>query len=393
MPPFWYSRFRMESFTKNPTILDLFSGCGGFSLGAELAGFHSVAAIDIDPTLQSSFGKNFPNTKPIQGNVAEILKTDWRQIIGKERPTGIIGGPPCQGFSRMGRREKDDPRNNLIHHYYRHVKELSPKFFVMENVQGLLDVDNIETLMNGIEQISGKYKILGPFVVNAATFGAATNRHRVVVVGYDPEEMDPLSIEHLLPNAKIKPTTIKDAIFDLPSPIIDPKNSLDYGWASYPELEEKLSTYAKSMRRLPPKGLGWAESIAQIKRGNISGLVETKHTYLVAKRYAETICGKADPISKSYKLHWEGQSPTLRAGTGSDKGSFQAVRPLHPSEGRVITVREAARIQGFPDWFVFHPTKWHSFRMIGNSVSPIMSKGLLRPILENLLKQKNQNAA
>ncbi|KAA1337570.1 DNA cytosine methyltransferase, partial [Escherichia coli] len=72
--------------------------------------------------------------------------------------------------------------------------------------------------------------------------------------------------------------------------------------------------------------------------------------------------------------------PTLRAGTGADKGSHQAVRPLHPDSGRVITVREAARLQGFPDWFCFHPTKWHSFRMIGNSVSPIVSKAILSKI-------------
>jgi DNA (cytosine-5)-methyltransferase 1 len=384
----------MDSFTDTPTIIDLFSGCGGFSLGAELAGFQSIAAIDIDSTLQSSFGKNFPKAKPIQGNVAEILKSDWNQLIGHVRPTGIIGGPPCQGFSRIGKREKNDPRNDLIHHYYRHVSELSPKFFVMENVQGLLDDDNIETLMNGIDQVSGKYTILGPFIVNAANFGAATNRHRVVVIGYDPDEMSPLTIENFYPLKKIKPTTIKDAILDLPSPILDPKNSLDYGWASYPLLERsQLSAYAKRMRKLPPRGLGWSESIARLKEGYLSGLTETKHTEIVSARYAKTECGKSDPVSKSYKLHWDGLSPTLRAGTGSDKGSFQAVRPLHPSEGRVITVREAARIQGFPDWFVFHPTKWHSFRMIGNSVSPLMSEGLLAPIFKNVTQQKNEYAA
>ncbi|MFJ7285586.1 DNA cytosine methyltransferase [Pseudomonas sp. NPDC099000] len=384
----------MESFTDAPTIIDLFSGCGGFSLGAELAGFQSIAAIDIDSTLQSSFGKNFPKAKPIQGNVAEILKSDWNQLIGSVRPTGIIGGPPCQGFSRIGKREKQDPRNDLIHHYYRHVKELSPKFFVMENVQGLLDNENIETLMNGIEQVSGKYKILGPFIVNAANFGAATNRLRVVVIGYDPEEMEPLSLDKLSPSGPIKPTTIRDAISDLPPPIIDPKNSLDYGWALYPSLDgKKLSSYAKKMRNLPPKGLGWNDSIARMKDGYLSGLIETRHTETVSARYANTPCGKADPVSKSYKLHWDGLSPTLRAGTGSDKGSFQAVRPLHPSEGRVITVREAARIQGFPDWFVFHPTKWHSFRMIGNSVSPLMSEGLLSPIFKNVTQQKTECAA
>src|SRR3546814_16995927 len=90
-------------------------------------------------------------------------------------------------------------------------------------------------------------------------------------------------------------------------------------------------------------------------------------------RFIETAQGKVEPVSHYPKLAWSGQCPTLRAGTGAEKGSFQAMRPIHPTQPRVITVREGARLQGFPDWFMFHPTKWHSFRMIGNSVSPIVS--------------------
>lgn len=381
----------MDSRQNKPLILDLFCGCGGFSLGAELAGFHSVAAIDIDPTLQSAYKRNFPNTKAVEGNVSEILLSDWRQLIGPKRPTGIIGGPPCQGFSRIGKRQKDDPRNNLVHHFYRHVKELHPKFFVMENVQGLLDEDNIETLMTGIDQVADKYTILGPFVINAASYGAATNRLRVIVVGYDTEEVNKLTIDELI--GKKKPTNIEDAIFDLPSPIPDLKDPTTFGWAQYPELQSPLSAYAKTMRKLPPSGLGSKEAIAYLKQGFVSGLLETKHTELVAERYRTTANGKSDPVSKSYKLSWNGVSPTLRAGTGSDKGSFQAVRPLHPEEGRVITVREAARIQGFPDWFTFHPTKWHSFRMIGNSVSPIVSRAILSQIKKSLMDEVVLSAA
>jgi DNA (cytosine-5)-methyltransferase 1 len=113
-------------------------------------------------------------------------------------------------------------------------------------------------------------------------------------------------------------------------------------------------------------------------------VTRTRHKREIARRYALIPGGKSDPITKSYKLMWDGQCPTLRAGTGQERGAFQAVRPLHPSKGRVITVREAARLQGFPDWFTFHPTKWHSFRMIGNSVSPLVSKGLLSAIAARL---------
>ncbi|EMG4293607.1 TPA: DNA cytosine methyltransferase [Pseudomonas aeruginosa] len=381
----------MDSAHTKPLILDLFCGCGGFSLGAELAGFHSIAAIDIDPTLQSAYKRNFPNTKAVEGNVSEIQTSDWRQLIGAIRPAGIIGGPPCQGFSRIGKRQKDDPRNNLVHHFYRHVRELRPKFFVMENVQGLLDEENIETLMTGIDQVSDRYTILGPFVINAASYGAATNRLRVIVVGYDKEDVNKITVDNFI--GKKKPSSIADAISDLPSPIPDFKDPSSFGWAQYPNLQTSLSSYASAMRKLPPKGLGSREAIDYLKQGYVSGLLETKHTEAVAKRYKNTANGKVDLVSKSYKLSWTGVSPTLRAGTGSDKGSFQAVRPLHPEEGRVITVREAARIQGFPDWFTFHPTKWHSFRMIGNSVSPIVSRAILSAIKKSLMEDVAKSAA
>lgn len=372
------------------TLIDLFSGCGGFSLGAELAGFRSLAAIDIEPTLQSGFKKNFPHTKVIQADVSQIRKADWSQLIGLSRPDGIIGGPPCQGFSRIGKRSKEDPRNTLINHFYRHVEELAPKFFVMENVEGLLDECNRPILEQAIERISGRYRVIGPLVINAADYGAATNRRRVVVVGYDPQESDPFSAEYLLPTCS-QHTTVQDAIADLPTPIKQTKDQNDFGWAAYPKDSVVLSTYAAALRELPPDGLGWTVAIDQLREGLVSGLFETIHSDEVTARYIQTPCGSADKISKSYKLAWDGLCPTLRAGTGAEKGAFQAVRPLHPEQGRVITVREAARMQGFPDWFVFHPAKWHSFRMIGNSVSPFVSFGLLSRIHNKLADVSHSN--
>jgi len=378
--------------SKAATLIDLFSGCGGFSLGAELAGFQSLVAVDIEPTLQSGFTKNFPHTKAIQADVGQIRKADWSQLIGAQRPDGIIGGPPCQGFSRIGKRSKEDPRNSLIHHFYRHVDELSPKFFIMENVEGLLDDGNHQILSDAIDSISDRYHVIGPLVVNAAHFGAATNRKRVIVVGYDPQECDPFDSEHLL-DFNVPMATVKDAISDLPTPIGQINGIHEFGWASYPACPSPLSSYAAALRELPSPGLGWQHAIDHLKAGRVSGLFETMHSSKVAKRYLTTPGGRADKISKSYKLEWGGLCPTLRAGTGAEKGAFQAVRPLHPEQGRVITVREAARMQAFPDWFVFHPTKWHSFRMIGNSVSPSVSFGLLSKIRQKLgvVSQSNYN--
>lgn len=377
-----------------PTLIDLFSGCGGFSLGAELAGFRSLVAVDIEPTLQVGFKRNFPRTKAIHADVAQIRKEDWSELIGRTRPDGIIGGPPCQGFSRIGKRSMEDPRNSLVDHFYRHVEELSPKFFIMENVEGLLDESSRPVLEQAIERVCGRYRIVGPLVVNAADYGAATNRKRVIVVGYDPHECDPVSSEYLL-SPDGRSADVWDAIADLPSPIKQTKNSDDFGWARYPNCPIELSAYAAALRAPPPVGLGWEYAVEQLQKGIVSGLFETVHSDKVASRYSQTPCGTADKISKSYKLAWDGLCPTLRAGTGPERGAFQAVRPLHPEQGRVITVREAARMQGFPDWFVFHPTKWHSFRMIGNSVSPALSFGLLSRIYEKLrpVSQSNYNRA
>ena len=368
-----------------PTVIDLFCGCGGFSLGAELAGFHSLAAIDVDPVLQSAYRRNFPGTRTIEGSVAEMDATSWRQFLGRVRPDGIIGGPPCQGFSWIGRRRNDDPRNTLIHDFYRHVDLLRPKFFIMENVEGLIHSRTLPILRDAIRLIENRYRIVGPLTVDAAAFGAATIRRRVVVIGYDPHDVDPIGPEIVRPPRGRESVTVRDAIADLPNPIVVGSRQEDFGWAKYPARAKRyISEYAERLRRKPPNWLGWREAVERHAEGYVSGLAATRHSREVTRRYAATSGGETDHITKSFRLEWSGQSPTLRAGTGADKGAFQAVRPLHPGKSRVITVREAARLQGFPDWFVFHPTKWHSFRMIGNSVSPMVSFGLFNRIARKM---------
>ena len=143
--------------------------------------------------------------------------------------------------------------------------------------------------------------------------------------------------------------------------------------------------YASRLHGYIPLGVGDKVALERLRNERrASGFLGTVHSTMVAERYAVTECGKYDKISRSYRLHPNGFCPTLRAGTGPDHGSFQAVRPLHPTEARVITPREAARLQGFPDWFQFSPTKWHSFRQIGSSVSPILAERVLSVIRKAL---------
>lgn len=376
---------------KRPCLIDLFSGCGGFGLGGELAGFHSEIAIDIEPVLQSAYKRNFPKTRVIEGDLSTMDEDTWKLLLADKEIDGVIGGPPCQGYSRQGHSDPADERRTLTHHYFRTINIINPKFFIMENVEGLLDKKNRYELDNALLTLNKKYKVLDPFIVDASQYGAPTKRKRVVVIGYDPQRIAPISKDDFsAPNLKVN---VHDAISDLPDPITQNKDTDDYGWAKYAR-NTGLSEYAKLMRQLPAEHMGWEPAKAKLKKKITSGHFDTVHSKVVAERYLNTPNGKVDKISKSKKLSWKGLSPTLRAGTGSDKGSYQAVRPLHPDHGRVITVREGARLQGFPDWFCFHHTKWHSFRMIGNSVSPIVSKAILETIKmkldQKLLKTVNQ---
>lgn len=372
----------------NQTVVDLFSGCGGFGLGAELAGFHCQVAVDIDETLQSAYRLNLPNTHAIQADVAGLEKSAWRFLLKDARPDGVIGGPPCQGFSRMGRHDLEDPRNSLIGHYFRQVSLLDPKFFIMENVEGLLDPGKVDFLREAIQLVDRRFRVLDPVVVNAANFGAATSRKRVIIVGYNPNDIDEFTMKEILPPEGQEIFTVKDAISDLPFPILTSRGSDDFSWSKYPSVQgRRLSEYALLARKLPPACLGAQQAISRLRNRESSGHEATIHSDTVMARYAALAPGQTCEVSKSKRLEWSGLCPTLRAGTGAEKGSHQAVRPIHPTEPRVITVREAARMQGFPDWFLFHPAKWTSFRMIGNSVSPKVSAYLLRQISHRLQLQ------
>jgi DNA (cytosine-5)-methyltransferase 1 len=146
----------------------------------------------------------------------------------------------------------------------------------------------------------------------------------------------------------------------------------------------RRTDYVARLTDLIPAGVGDAKAITRLQRsGEVSGCLGTRHLPDVIDRFAALGPGQKDAISKAVRLDPNGFCPTLRAGTGKEKGSFQAIRPIHHLLPRVITPREAARLQGFPDWFTFHPTKWHSFRQIGNSVSPIVAESVLR-VLANL---------
>ncbi|HYF35348.1 MAG TPA: DNA cytosine methyltransferase, partial [Prosthecobacter sp.] len=250
----------MGRVSKKPKIVDLFSGCGGFGLGAELGGFEAVVAVDLDPNLQSAYGLNFPTTKVVNGDVSKLDRSSWKNFLDKNIIDGVIGGPPCQGFSRIGKKAPNDPRNSLIGHFYRHVKLLKPKFFVMENVVGILDEASRSHLDAALDEVPGRYNVLPPIIVNAVDHGAPTNRRRVVVVGYDPADFCRVSALEIARASVSNRVTVRDAIADLPGPVTDAKNPRDFGWSEYPRNGQQTGSYVTRMRAMPTH-LGWAEAI------------------------------------------------------------------------------------------------------------------------------------
>lgn len=345
------------------TLLDLFSGCGGLTLGSKKAGFSTELAVDVDPILSSSFGLNFPSTPFLNADVTTLTAPRLRALL-PDGVDGVIGGPPCQAFSGMGKGLVDDPRRSLLGEFFRIVATVKPAFFLMENVPGLIFPNNRPLLEAAIESLGGKWQVVGPVVLDASDFGAPTKRRRVFVFGFDKRKMRVPKLEELV-RSDAPRICVRDAIGDLAASysVQGEADLWRYG------AEGCESAYAQKLRS--PAGV-------------FTGHQLTEHRVETVRRFASVLQGGVDPVGKYKRLVWEGLCPTLRAGTGSDRGSYQAVRPLHPIENRVITPRECARLQGFPDDFIFHPTVWHSCRMIGNSVSPIIAEALLSNIRQFL---------
>ena len=343
-------------------VVDLFCGTGGFSHGAHRAGLNVVRAFDIDPVLTSSFDYNFPQTPLTLADMIDLSGAAVLRDAGHPID-GLIGGPPCQSFSTIGQRNVKDPRRLLLYHFFRLVAEIKPTFFVMENVVGLNQGAARRSLYDAMERVPTHYKIAGPMTLNAADFGAATTRKRVFVVGVDPTRGTLPDMEAL---AKSSPATVRDAITDLATAVSVGDDADGFDIWRLPATDN-MSEYAKALRSAD---------------GCFTGNRRTVHSEQVIKRFEGLAQGETDEVGRHPRLDWNGRCPTLRAGTGSDKGSYQSVRPIHPTEHRVITVREAARLQGFPDNHRFHRTMWHSFRMIGNSVSPFMAHAILSAVAE-----------
>jgi DNA (cytosine-5)-methyltransferase 1 len=370
-----------------PIAIDLFAGAGGLSLGFEQAGFDLVAAVDIDPIHCAAHKFNFPNCATICKSVVETTGDELRRLakIGKRDLDVVIGGAPCQGFSLIGKRALDDTRNQLVHHYVRVVMELRPKYFVFENVKGLTVGKHRQFLREVIEAFrEGGYDVVSDYkVLNAADFGVPQNRHRLFLMGARKGLTLPT---YPTPTGSV---TVGEAIGDIPDAEAFPE-LWERDWTKKAKFG-KPSVYAAYLRgkKDDPSDFSYRRTFDS---GLLTSSLLTEHTDLSRSRFAATQPDAVEPISRFKKLSLDGVCNTLRAGTASDRGAFTSPRPIHPVVPRVITVREAARLHSYPDWFRFHATKWHGFRQIGNSVPPHLARAVGGQILKALGKKPEKPA-
>lgn len=342
-------------------IIDLFCGAGGLSYGFERAGFNVLLGIDNDAKALETFERNHNGAKSICGDITEITYKDHiAPLLDGKKIDVIIGGPPCQGFSLSGPRNFNDPRNKLYLSYIRLVEEIQPKAFVIENVPGLVGLFNGEVKDNIIKKFAEmgyevKYRILC-----AADYGVPQNRKRVVFVGVKGEN----TFEY--PAIQTEQVTCEMALSDLP-PLVDVLGEDVLSYETAPQ-----NAYQKLMREKSGEVRNHVAASHSEKVQHIISLVPDGGNYKdLPAKFKE---------SRNFHVAWtrfNSQKPAPTIDTGHR-------HHFHYKYNRVPTVRECARLQSFPDDFIFLGNKTQQFRQVGNAVPPIMAQRIADQIVKLL---------
>ncbi|BAZ40702.1 C-5 cytosine-specific DNA methylase [Calothrix sp. NIES-4101] len=357
-------------------VVSLFCGIGGLDLGFESAGFEIAVAIDNNPKVLELYRLNFPDATVLFRDIGDISATEIREVIHHKYPdwdgeiAAVIGGPPCQGFSVAGKQDVNDDRSQLVLKFINLVVELNPLMFVMENVPAIAQKKFAGITGNAIAQIEEHY-ILSKWLLTASDFGVPQKRQRAIWVGSKFGEVAaPVGSEKKFNVGDAIPkVSVFDAIADLTH---IPINTQTDTW----KLNQK-GEYAQYLDKIFPNSA---------KSSNIiSGCLATAHTAATQKKYGDTIPGEKEPTTWAKRLSADGFSPTLRAGSGNRT----AARPIHYEHTRVITVREAARLHSFPDWFGFGTSKLAAHKAIGNSVPPLLARAIALQVWTHLEEQQN----
>lgn len=374
-------------------IIDLFAGCGGLSTGFEMAGYKIPLAVEKDEWASETYKNNHKNTKVITADITQVKDLD--ELLPKKnmRIDGIIGGPPCQGFSLSGNRDKKDPRNSLFMEFVRFVRHFQPKFFVMENVTGILSMQTKSgQLVKDV--ILSEYDAAGYnveiYILNAAEFGVPQTRIRVFFIGlrkdipYDRERLEPKGF--LFGEDQI---TIEQAIMDLPQISAgEGAEEADYPCAPQNAYQQWVRTGSTTVHN----HIAMRHTARLIER--FSHIEYGQSVADVAQEYQQRQRGAADKISgkvysqNNMRPYPDKPSPTVPA-------SFQS-NFVHPYINRNYTAREGARLQSFPDTYIFYGKRttmsWEKnisqYQQIGNAVPPLLAKGIAESMTAYFKKKK-----
>lgn len=368
---------------KKPTVIDLFSGCGGFSKGFKEAGYKILVGIDNWQPALDSFKYNHKGSEILNGDIFKIEKNEIMKATGSQDVDVVIGGPPCQGFSLAGNRDEKDERNLLPFHFARIVKDIKPKAFVMENVLGFLSMADgkvKDDLLKEFDKIGYKVDVKDLF---AHHYGVPQMRRRVFFIGIRkdfnvtpkfPEQTHyDIELNHgqrMLGDADLKKVaTVGDAISDLP--ILDDfkgEEEMDYPCAP-------KTDYQKDMRKHSDRLFNHTASNHTEQTKKVIDLVpEGGNWEDLPKKYQNI---------RSFSNTWkrlDSKKPSVTIDIGHR-------HHFHYKANRVPTVRESARIQSFTDDFKFLGNRTSQFKQVGNAVPPLLARAVALSLKNQIFNQ------
>jgi DNA (cytosine-5)-methyltransferase 1 len=410
-----------------PTFIDLFCGCGGFTLGMLRAGFECLAAIDFNEqavaTLKANLAdKPHPDFAPVRHALQRDLTTfepaELAALIGTKQLDVIVGGPPCQGFSTARQRDgsnhgtdrlKEDPRRHLFRNFLNFVEFFQPRVFVIENVLGLRNAAGgryftavqYEARKLGRDRGLPGYRV-HPQIERGEELGSPQKRRRQLIVGVRDDLVGYFNPRLEPAPRAVKGATLGDAILDLPRLAAgdgDDDRPYDFAWRK------------RFFRKREKRGRSFLFRVAEALRAEtLRNHVARPHSERDLGDFKKIPPGRSSaymmrkgvefdfPYDKTtFKDRYTRQHPERACSTIVAHLAKDGLMFIHPSQNRSFTPREAARVQTFPDWFVFPEPRTHSFRLIGNAVPPLIAEavglGLLRYFVEQQAPRKTTSAA
>ncbi len=380
------------------SAVDLFCGAGGVSLGLEAGGFRVLLANDLDAAAARTYRRNFPDTPFFEGDVHNLSNRRIAEAtkLGPGELDLLIGGPPCQGFSIMGARNLDDPRNNLFRPLLRIARSLKPRCVVIENVPGLLTLDGGRALRAIVDELREAGYSATFAELLAAQYGTPQMRWRLVIIGFRTDQKVPVgmgfpepthgrrSIGELIPNCTINAQDLKgfltahDAIADLPP--------VAAGGTSHAYVQKPTRSFQKQCRART-NGEVFNHYAPRLSPANIARIKALKPGQDWRDLPRELLpdgmkrAKRKDHTRRYRRMTWQGVPRSIITRFRDPKSGEY----IHPDQDRTISIREAARIQGFPDDFVFDGSLSELYDQVGNAVPPQLAHAIAREIEACLL--------